>query len=613
MLGSGMTGGPRGLLDAFGDHEVGRIRGSILLKLLRFVAPYRAQLVLAAVLMLGTTAGGLLVPYVTRHMIDVELATGDLHGLMRNGLLLAGVMVLTYLTSSGQSFLLALVGQKTLYAIRSELFAHLQRLSVAYHDRHIVGVTVSRVVNDVAVINNLLSEGLITLVGDTLLIAGTVVVMLVMDARLALATFTIIPVMVLATALFSRRARVAFRETRERVASLVGNLAENIGGMREIQSYAQEEVSQQKFEDRNWRNRTAHVRAMSLSFVFLPTIDVLSVAATCIVLAAGGLLVARGAATLGVLVAFMTYVNRLFVPISELSQLYTTLQSATAGGERVLAMLHTAPAVADSAEAADLPVLRGRIEFRDVRFAYEPGTEVLHGITMTIEPGETIAIVGPTGAGKTTIINLICRFYEPTSGALLIDDRRIQDITAASLHRHMGFVAQDPFLFSGSIAENIAFARDGASAQAVEQAARLAEAHAFICRMPDGYDTRVLEGAANLSTGQRQLVSIARAILADPRILIMDEATSSVDSMTEALIQRGLAALLRDRTAIVIAHRLTTVRDADRIYVIDDGAFVEQGTHAELIAGGGLYRQLYERQFVSFGSRRNTEGTAPSL
>jgi ABC-type multidrug transport system fused ATPase/permease subunit len=598
MLGGGMTGGPRGLLGAFGGQEQGRIRGSVFRRLLVFVKPSRLPLAAAAGLMLASTAGGLLVPYITRRVIDVQIAGADLAGLWRSGLFLGIVMLLTYLTTAGQSFLLARAGQKTLYTLRDELFIHLQRLSVAYHDTHIVGVTVSRVINDVAVINNLLSEGLITLAGDALLIVGTIVVMLMMDVRLALATFTVIPFMVLATWLFSRRARAAHRETREKVATMVGSLAENIDGMRVIQSYGQEEPSHRQFEHHNRQNRTAHVKAMALSFVFLPTVELLSVTATCIVLGVGGLLAAHGQVTLGVIAAFMAYVNRLFVPISELSQLYATLQSASAGGERVLALLETRPAVADSPRAVDLPDIRGRLEFHDVRFEYVPGVPVLRGITMGIEPGETVAIVGPTGAGKTTIISLLCRFYEPTGGELLVDGRPIRDITAASLHRRMGLVAQNPFLFSGTIAENIAFGRDAATREAVIEAARCAEAHAFISRLPDGYDTRVLEGGVNLSTGQRQLVSIARAVLADPRILLMDEATSSVDSLTEALIQRALATLLKGRTAIVIAHRLTTVRDADRIYVMDGGQFVEQGRHAALLAAGGLYRQLHDRQFI---------------
>jgi ABC-type multidrug transport system fused ATPase/permease subunit len=606
MLGGGMGGliggggGPRGLIDAFGGREEGsRVRGSVLLRLLCFVKPYRAELALGTVLMLLSTAAGLLVPYITRHLIDIEIPRGDLAGLTRQGLFLAAVMGVSYFATVGQSYLLARVGQKTLLALRRDLFAHLQRLSVPYHDRHIVGVTVSRVINDVGVINNLLSEGLVTLLGDSLLVAGTIVIMLWMDVRLALLTFAVIPIMVLATVLFSRKARVAYRETREKVATLVGNLAENIEGMRVIQSFAQEDSSQRKFRQKNWENRTAHVRAMSLSFIFIPVVDVLGTAATCIVLLAGGLMVAQGEVTLGLIVAFMAYMNRLFVPIRDLSQLYTTLLSATAGGERVLALLETPPLIRDVPGAQDLPVLADRIEFRQVCFSYDRTTEVLHDVSLTVQPGETVAIVGPTGAGKTTLVNLLCRFYDPTAGELRIDGFPLREITAASLHERMGLVPQEPFLFAGTVAENIAFGRGTAPMEAIIAAARHAEADGFIQRLSHGYQTRILEGGANLSTGQRQLLSIARALLVDPRLLILDEATSSVDTATEALIQKALAYLLRGRTAVVIAHRLTTVRGADRIYVIDQGRVVEEGRHDELVAANGLYRRLYDRQFVT--------------
>jgi ABC-type multidrug transport system fused ATPase/permease subunit len=486
-----------------------------------------------------------------------------------------------------------------LYDLRTGLFEHLQRLSVAYHDKHIVGITVSRVMNDVAVINNLLSEGLITLVGDSILLGGTIAIMLVMEVRLALITFLILPLMVAATLAFSRRAKVAFRDTREKVANLVGNLAENIGGMRVIQSYAQEEKSQQQFEVSNRENQRAHVRAISLSFLFLPTIDVLGVAATCTVLFAGGFMALRGAVTIGVIVAFMSYVGRFFVPIREMSQLFTTLQSASAGGERVLQLLDSKPAVLDRPGAVDVDEIDGRVELRNVSFSYREGIEVLHDVSLHADPGETIAVVGPTGAGKSTITNLVCRFYETGAGSVLVDGRDIRDMTAVSLHRHMGYVSQDPILFPGTIAENISFGADSGDRDRVVAAARTAEADEFIRNLPDGYETRIFEGGVNLSVGQRQLVSIARAMFVDPRILIMDEATSSVDHITEALIQSALDRLLSSRTAIVIAHRLTTVQRATRIYVIDQGRIIETGSHRELMSEQTLYRDLFNKQFVT--------------
>ena len=599
MIGGGGLGmGPRGLMHSFGDVEKSTIKGRVIVRLLSYIRPFAGRLAFAVLLMLVTTGAGLAIPFFTKYLIDVHIVGGDLSSLLADGMWLAAMMAISYIAAAVQSYLLSRTGQDVLFGLRNSIFTHLQRLSVAYNDNHITGVTVSRVINDVSVINNLLSEGLIALIGDTLLIAGTIVVMMIMEPRLALLTFSFVPPMVVATIIFGRRARVAFRDTREKVAVLVGNLAENIGGIREIQSYAQEGKSQHRFESNNRKNRNAHVKAMSISFIFLPAIDVLSIAAVCIVLLAGGLMSRSGTVTIGVIVAFMTYVNRFFTPIRELSQLFTTLQSASAGGERVLEILDTTPTVTDGPEAKPIASIRGAIEFDELSFSYLPGTEVLHGVTFSIEPGQTAAIVGPTGAGKSTITNLICRFYEPDSGAIRIDGIDLRDITLDSLHRQMGYVSQDPILFSGSIAENICFGIDDVSKEEMVRAARRAQAEHFISRLSDGYETKVLEGGVNLSTGQRQLISIARAILVDPRILIMDEATSSVDTVTEGLIQRALTNLLSERTAIVVAHRLTTVKGADRIFVLDEGRIIEEGDHASLIASGGVYASLYEKQFI---------------
>jgi len=611
--GSARFGGPGHLLHSLGSRdERGKISSRVLLRLMRFLRPYGLQIVLAIVLMLASSGAGLLAPYLTKVAIDANIATGDTRGLVITSLELAGALAAAYLASAAQSYVLSWIGQNVLAALRGELFRHLQNLSVPYHDDHIVGVTLSRVINDVAVINDLLSQGLVRILNDTVLLIGTIVVMVAMEPRLALLTFSVLPLMVLATVLFSREARVAYRETREKIGAVVGDMAGNIDGMRVIQAFAQEKATQDHFEAVNRANRDAHIAAMSLSFMFLPAVDVLGVMATCIVLWAGGMMAAQGRLTIGVVVAFMSYVNRFFEPIRELSQIYTTLQAATAGGERVLELLDRQPRVEDRPGAIRMPEIAGRIELRDVSFRYNPDKEVLRGISMTIEPGETIALVGPTGAGKTSIANLVARFYDVDEGAVLIDGVDVRDVTRESLHRQMGLVPQDPFLFPGSIADNIRFGRPTASDGEVVAAARLANADDFIRRLPEGYETRVLEGGVNLSVGQRQLVCIARALLVDPRILIMDEATSSVDTVTEALIQEALARLLSGRTALIIAHRLSTVRNADRIYVIDQGRIVEQGTHEALLRQGGLYRDLYEQQFIEApGDGRDRPTTPP--
>ncbi len=594
--------GPGHVLETFGAQEAaGRISGRVLWRLLGFVRPYWPQMLLSILLMALSSAANLLVPYLTKVAIDDNIGRGDFPGLLRTCLYLAGALMVIYLSSAAQTYLLSWVGQRVLYTLRRALFNHLQDLSIPYHDRHIVGVTISRVVNDVEVINELLSQGLVSMVSDGILLAGTIGVMLAMEARLALLTFGVLPLMVLLTAWFSRRARVAFRETREKIGAVVGDLAENINGMRVIQAFAQEEATQERFEAVNRANRDAYIHAMSLSFIFLPAVDILSVVAMGVVLSLGGIMAARGVLTIGVVVAFLSYVNRFFEPIQDLSQLYTTLQAATAGGERVLELLDTPPQVQDRPGAREAPPLAGRVELRGVSFAYEAGKEVLHDLNLTIEAGETVALVGPTGAGKTSIANLVGRFYDVSAGAVLIDGYDVRDLTAASLHRQMGLVPQDPFLFPGTIADNIRFGRPDAGDEELVAAARLANADAFIRRLPDGYATRILEGGVNLSQGQRQLICIARALLVDPRILILDEATSSVDTITEALIQDALARLFQGRTAIVIAHRLSTVRNAGRIYVIDGGRIVEQGRHEELLAAGGLYRELYEKQFLVNG------------
>ena len=591
--------GPGGVLRGLGEAREGRaFDRRVVVRLLAHLQPYRGRMLGAVALMFLSTGLTLATPYLVKIAIDDYIAAGDASGLTRIALLTAAAFGGIYVAAVGQTYLLSWVGQKVLATLRSQLFAHLQRVSIGYHDRHIIGVTVSRVINDVGVINELLSQGVVTLLGDTVLLAGIVVVMVSMSPRLALLTFSVLPLMALATHLFASRAKAAFRQTRSSVAAVVGNLAENISGMRVIQAFAQEDASQARFDSVNLANRDAHVDAMSLSFIFLPTVEFLSMVATGVVLLFGGIAVINGQVTIGVLVAFLAYVSRFFVPIQDLSQLYTTMQAAMAGGERVLDLLDTDVDVADPVDGLAMPRIEGRIELDQVGFEYEEGVPVLTGIDLTIEPGQTVALVGPTGAGKTTLAGLIARFYDATEGAVRIDGIDVRSVTQQSLRSQMGLVPQEPFLFTGTVRDNIRFSQPEKSDADVEEAAKYANAHDFITLLPEGYDTQVMEGGANLSLGQRQLICIARAVLADPRILLLDEATASVDTVTEALIQSALDRLLEGRTSVVIAHRLSTIRHADLICAVDGGRIVQRGTHEELLAKGGLYADLYARQYL---------------
>lgn len=593
--------GPRGAISRFGQEgKDGRFFDKgVILGMLAFVRPYRRKMLLAAGLMLFVTGFTLLTPYLIKVAIDDHIAVSDNPGLARVAIWIAISYVGLYLSTMGQQYLLGWTSQRVLADVRQAMMRHLQALSLGYHDRTIIGVTVSRVINDVAVINDLLTQGLLSLIGDMLILVGIIVIMISMSPRLALLTFAILPLMVLATYLFSVNAKGAFRLTRRRVADLVGNLAENINGIRVIQAFAQEGTIEIQFDEVNNANRQAHIDAMRLSFIFLPSIEFLGVLATAVVLYWGGRAVAGDELTLGVLVAFMAYVTRFFQPIQELSQIYTTMQSAMAGGEQVLRLLNTPPDVLDKPDANQMPLIKGHVMLENVSFRYvADGQEILHDVSLEIKPGQTVALVGPTGAGKTTIANLIPRFYEAVEGVVCIDGIDVRSVTQASLRGQFGLVPQDPFLFAGTIADNIRFGNLEAPLEAVIEAAKLANAHDFISALPDGYETLILEGAVNVSVGQRQLLCIARAALVNPRILILDEATASVDTVTEVLIQEALDQLMAGRTAVVIAHRLSTIRNADLICVVRDGRIVEKGTHSDLLQQNNLYTRLYHGQFI---------------
>ena len=543
-------------------------------------------------------AGG---PWLIGRAIDRYILPGDIAGLSRIMLLLFGVYVVGAIASRGQVYQVGSIGQSLLASMRARIFGRLQHLPLRFFDRRPVGDLMSRVTNDVDTLNQLFSQGLTQLLGSLFSLIGIVVAMLFLNWNLALACFTIIPIMLFLTSFFARRARRAFRLTRETVGDVTAGAQEDITGIREAQAFNRTEENIARFRRRNAANRDANVQAVAITSAFSPAIDVLSTLATALVIGYGGYLVFAGSLSVGVLTAFLIYVQQFFRPIQLASQVYTQAQAAVAGAERIYNILDEEPEPADPPGATALGPAKGRISFEHVTFGYDAGRPVLHDVDFEVEPGRTVALVGPTGAGKTTIASLIPRFYDATEGTVRIDGRDVRELARKDLRANIGIVLQEPFVFSGTIAENIGYGRSGdpseASREEVEAAARVVNAHGFIVDLPDGYDTVLGEGGGSLSQGQRQLLSFARAVLTDPRILILDEATSNIDTRTEAIIQTALATLLSGRTSVVIAHRLSTIRNADLILVIQSGTIEESGTHAGLMEKNGLYADLYRRQF----------------
>ena len=578
-------------------REKAENKGATTRRLLGELRPYGRQLVLALVLVVlgaGAQAGG---PYLIGRAIDRSILEGDVNGLLWTMLLLLGVYLVGTFASRGQILQVGSVGQSVLATLRERIFERLQRLPLGFFDRRPVGDLMSRVTNDVDTLNQLLSQGLTQLLGSFFSLIGIVVAMLVLDWRLASVCFTIIPAMLLTNVYFARRARRAFRTTRETVGDVTAGLQEEIVGVREAQAFNRTEANIERFRERNAANREANVQAVGITSAFAPAIDVLSTLSTTVVIGYGGYLVVTGTLTVGLLTAFLIYVQQFFRPIQLASQVYTQAQAALAGAERIHNILDEEPEPPDPPGTFELDSIEGRIEFENVTFAYEPGRPALRGINLVVESGQTVALVGPTGAGKTTIANLIPRFYDVSAGAVRVDGHDVREVERRSLRKGIATVLQEPFLFSGTVAENIGYGRLEASREEIEAAARAVSAHGFIAALPDGYDTHLGAGGGTLSGGQRQLVSFARAVLADPRILILDEATSNVDTRTEALIQEALSTLLKGRTSVVIAHRLSTIRNADLILVVENGRITERGSHASLLEKHGLYADLYRRQF----------------
>jgi ATP-binding cassette, subfamily B, multidrug efflux pump len=576
-------------------------RGATTRRLLGELRPYSGKLVLVlglVVLGAASQAGG---PWLIGRAIDRYILRGDVSGLSRIMLVLLGVYVVGAIASRGQVYQVGSIGQSLLATMRTRIFDRLQHLPLGFFDRRPVGDLMSRVTNDVDTLNQLFSQGLTQLLGSLFSLIGIVVAMLFLDWNLALACFTIIPIVLLLTSFFARRARRAFRLTRETVGDVTAGVQEDLVGVREAQAFNRTEENIARFRRRNAANRDANVQAVAITSAFAPTIDMLSTLATALVIGYGGYLVFSGSLSIGILSAFLIYVQQFFRPIQLASQVYTQAQAAVAGAERIYNILDEEPEPEDPQDVPKLGQAKGRISFEHVTFAYDPGHAVLHDVNFQVEPGMTVALVGPTGAGKTTISSLIPRFYDTTEGRVLIDGRDVRELARKDLRANIGIVLQEPFLFSGTIAENIGYGRSGdpseATREEVEDAARIVNANDFITALPEGYDTVLGEGGGALSHGQRQLLSFARAVLTDPRILILDEATSNIDTRTEAIIQRALATLLEGRTSFVIAHRLSTIRNADLILVVEDGSIAERGDHATLLGKNGLYAGLYRRQF----------------
>ncbi|WP_148205688.1 ABC transporter ATP-binding protein [Symbiobacterium thermophilum] len=594
-----MRGGPGAFrLDDY-DVKLSQVDPRIYRLLGTLIRPYVPKLAAGVLLMVATALTGLVGPYLTQVAIDRFVAERDPAGLDLVALAFLATALLNWWSSYGQTYIVSYVGQSIIYDLRDRMFRHLQRLSFRFFDSMATGRIMSRLMSDVDAINQLVSSGLVSLFADSMVLVTIMGTMLWMNWRLALVSFITIPTLLLVLRLFRGWMRDAFMAQRRRAADMNAHLAEAIAGIRVTQAYVREARNQAQFDGINERLRQANLGAVRVWATMMPSIEVVSAFGVTLVLWYGGILLRGGTAdvTVGQVAAFILYLNRFFQPIRDLSQVFNVFQAAVVSAERVAELLDQQPEIVDRPGARDLPRVAGRVEFRDVVFGYEPGQVVLKGINLRAEPGETIALVGPTGAGKSSVINLLARFYEPQEGQVLVDGVDLSTVTQRSWRSQLGIVLQDTFLFSGTIRDNIRYGRPDATDEEVEAAARAVGAHDFIVRLEKGYDTEVHERGAKLSVGQRQLIAFARALCADPAVLILDEATSNIDTHTEAVIQEALQTLLRGRTAFVIAHRLSTIRSADRIYYIEDGQVVEQGRHAELLALGGRYARMYRGQW----------------
>ncbi len=591
---SGPHGSGASLEDLRGWHAFVHLARELkLARLARLAYPYRRRVVFSVVAMIAVTLSSLAVPYLLKVAIDGGIGAKDLTVLTWVIVAFVGVSLVNLGASYLQTYLTSWVGEHVIYDLRRDLFAHLQKLSLDFFSRQKTGWIVSRLTNDIDALDQLVTDGVTSLVTNSLTFIGAIAFLFILDWRLALATLTIMPLLIGATLVFRAKSARAYAQVRNKIGDVSAHLQESISGIRVLKAFRREQSDHAQLDVANAAYRDVNMRTVVQSGLYFPFVEFLSAAAVVIVLWYGGTLIGGNTLEIGVLVAFIGYLNSFFDPLQQLSQLYNTFQASMAAVQKIYTVLDTEPDMLDAPDAVDLSGVRGEVELRGVTFAYDPGKPVLHNVSLTIPAGKAVALVGATGAGKSTVIKLLARFYDPTEGAVLVDGHDLRQVTARSLREQLAVVPQEAFLFSGSVLDNIRFARPSADADEVKRVARIVGVHEFVESLPDGYDTEVQEGGSALSTGQRQLISFARALLADPRILILDEATSSVDAESERRIERAMEVLFSGRTSIIVAHRLSTVRYADEILVIDDGRVVEHGDHDELVAAGGRYAGLY--------------------
>ncbi len=595
----GMGGGPAQRMGlASSEEDFGKaFDPRVIGRLWKYAAPFKMRIALSVVFLILNSVATILTPLIPGLAINAIVDGNETRLYVMCGLFLANNTVL-WLTSYQQVYQMTWVGQHALYRVSSDLFHHIGSLSLRFFDENETGRVMARMQNDVTVLQQVLSNGMISIFGSLIALIGILITLFVLDWELAALVSISVPVMAGTLWIWQRYARRSFLQARATISTVNATIQESVSGVRVIQSVSRERINSRSFNAVNEENRNANVESGKVSALVQPLVALIAACALAVAIFVGGSKVLDGSMQIGFLVSFTLYINRFFDPIRDMTQQYTNMQRATVAAERIFEILDWPQEVSDAPDAVELETISGDVEFKDVRFAYAMNNiEVIKGLNLHIKPGEHIALVGPTGAGKSTIISLLARFYDVTDGEVLVDGHDIRSVTMQSLRRQMGIVLQDPFIFMGTLRENITFGRPDASDDDVVAAAQAVGLHDLVSQMPNGYETRVLPGGSNLSLGQRQLISLARALLVSPRILMLDEATAGIDTQTESLLQQGIARVMEGRTAIVIAHRLSTIRDSDRIVVLRGGEIAEIGNHSELMALGGLYADLYTMGF----------------